>query len=104
MGDRKVTGAERRVVGVAFSGWALDAMDFMSFALIIPVLIGRARHDSRRSRHDYIGGAPDLRAGRMDGWHSSPTALAASGCCNGWCYGSPRFRCCAALPRRPINC
>lgn len=30
---------ERRVVGIAFFGWALDAMDFMVFALIIPMLI-----------------------------------------------------------------
>lgn len=34
-----ISAAERRVVGVAFSGWALDAMDFMSFALIIPALM-----------------------------------------------------------------
>jgi MFS family permease len=30
---------ENRVLGVTFAGWALDAMDFMSFALITPVLI-----------------------------------------------------------------
>ena len=30
---------ENRVLGVTFAGWALDAMDFMCFALITPVLI-----------------------------------------------------------------
>jgi MFS family permease len=39
MEKETVAPMERRVVGVAFSGWALDAMDFMSFALVIPVLI-----------------------------------------------------------------
>ena len=38
LGD--ITSAERRVVGVAFSGWALDALDFMSYALVIPALLG----------------------------------------------------------------
>ena len=31
--------SEKRVLGVAFSGWALDAMDFMSYALVIPILL-----------------------------------------------------------------
>ncbi len=35
----EVAKSEHRVVGVAFSGWMLDAMDFMSFALVIPALI-----------------------------------------------------------------
>jgi MFS family permease len=35
-----ISSSERKVVGVAFAGWALDAMDFMSYALIIPVLLG----------------------------------------------------------------
>lgn len=33
---------ENRVLGVTFAGWALDAMDFMCFALITPVLIRSA--------------------------------------------------------------
>jgi len=35
----KLKQLENRVLGVTFAGWALDAMDFMCFALITPVLI-----------------------------------------------------------------
>ncbi|HTH98878.1 MAG TPA: MFS transporter, partial [Stellaceae bacterium] len=35
-----ISSGEKKVVGVAFAGWALDAMDFMSYALIIPILLG----------------------------------------------------------------
>ncbi|NIE82308.1 MULTISPECIES: MFS transporter [unclassified Burkholderia] len=39
MTQDKLAQLENRVLGVTFAGWALDAMDFMCFALLTPVLI-----------------------------------------------------------------